>query len=207
MIAWPAPYTRLDSPHFDKVAGKPRPRYDRVTGRPIDPRVIVIHTTEGHEKTNSARNTAAWFRNPLAKVSAHFAIDAGEIIQCVDPVNIAWHAGKANPFAIGIEICGTAKQSAAQWLDDWSVATLKRTAQLCAELCLTYGIEVRKLSDAELLANYNGQHVPGICGHDDVSRVLGGTHWDPGPNFPWLDFALAIDGYRQILIGEGFGQE
>lgn len=199
MIPWPTRYTSIPSAHFTKDRKR--------SGRLIDPSVIVVHTTEGHENQMSARNTAAWFRNPLAKVSAHFVVDAGEIIECVRPTDTAWHAGTANPFSIGIEICGTARQSAAQWLDDYSVATLKRAATLIAELGITFGIDVRKLDDAELLANYNGTIVSGVCGHDDVSRVLGGTHWDPGPQFPWQDFMLAIHGYRELLTQEGFGQD
>lgn len=207
MNPWPAPYTQILSQHFDKVkaTGKARPRADRTTGRPIDPRVIVIHTTEGHERTGSARNTAAWFRNPLALVSAHFAVDAAEIVQCVETQNVAWHASKANYFSIGVELCATAKQTAAQWLDEYSVAELKRAAQLIADLTLTYNIDVRKLTDEELRANYNDVHVSGICGHNDVSRVFGGTHYDPGPSFPWLDFMLAIQGYRELLILDGRG--
>lgn len=82
---------------------------------------------------------------------------------------------------------------------------MRRTAQLVADLCLTYRIDVRKLDADQLRANYNDEHVSGVCGHDDVSRVLGGTHWDPGPNFPWLDFMLAVQGYRELLIKEGRG--
>ena len=33
----------------------------------------------------------------------------------------------------------------------------------------------------------------GITGHSDVSRAFGGTHWDPGPNFP-IEFYLALVG-------------
>lgn len=190
-------YTQILSPHVSRIGGAPALRL------PSRRRVIVIHTTQGHEISRSARNSAAWFKNPLSKASAHFVIDADEIIQCVPIDQIAWHAGKANGFSIGLEIVGDARQALQQWIDPYSVATLKRTAALAADLCIRDSIEVRKLTRDELAAHGAGdpEAPTGFVGHDDVSAVLGGTHYDPGPNFPWLDFMYAIEGYRQIALG------
>ena len=62
---------------------------------------IVIHITDGSANING---TISWFKNPAAKVSAHYVIGQdGEIVQMVAHNNVAWHAGSANGTSIGIE--------------------------------------------------------------------------------------------------------
>lgn len=178
--AAPGPYTKILSPHVSKGLRKK------------DPPMIVLHTSEGHEGMNSARGTAAWFVNPASMVSAHAIVDDREVIQCAEWDQIAWHAGAANGFSIGIELAGAAEQTGEQWLDPFSVAMLKRAAALFADLCIFYAIPVVRLSVDDVKANHAGGSVKGICAHVDVSTALGGTHWDPGPNFPWLNFLLAV---------------
>lgn len=68
--------------------------------QPIDR--IVIHVTDG--PATQAIQTANWFGNPNAGVSAHYVVGrAGEIYQCVRHENTAHHAGPANSHSIGIE--------------------------------------------------------------------------------------------------------
>lgn len=166
----------------------------------VSPRVIVIHSTESHERPGAARAVAQnWFALAKARVSAHYLVDPLEVVQCVPDELAAWHAGKINSVSIGIELCGKAGQSADEWLDEHSKATLGRAAGLVAYLCKLHSIEVRVLTDAELLASLTDPSTTGIVGHVDCSRVLGGTHWDPGPSFPWLDFMIAVRGYLELL--------
>lgn len=62
---------------------------------------IVIHITDGGKAING---TVGWFKNPAAKVSAHYVIGQdGEIVQMVKHNDIAWHASSANGDSIGIE--------------------------------------------------------------------------------------------------------
>jgi N-acetyl-anhydromuramyl-L-alanine amidase AmpD len=154
------------------------PHVTRTTGRQID--VVVLHSMENDEKGSSAESCAQWFRNPAARVSAHYCVDADSIVQCVRDRDIAWHAPGANHNGIGIEHAGRARQSRAEWEDAYSAAMLARSAALVASLCAKYRIPVTWLHPADLVAGKRG-----ITSHDNVSKAFKrGTHWDPGPGFP-----------------------
>lgn len=62
---------------------------------------IVIHITDGGKAING---TVGWFKNPAAKVSAHYVVGQdGEVVQMVKHNDVAWHASSANGDSIGIE--------------------------------------------------------------------------------------------------------
>jgi N-acetyl-anhydromuramyl-L-alanine amidase AmpD len=160
-------YPFVESPHVTKTGG-----------RQID--LIVIHTMEMDEKGETAENCAEWFRNPNAKVSAHYCVDADSIVQCVRDQDVGWHAPGANHDGIGIEHAGRAKQTGRDWSDAYSAAMLDRSAALVAHLCRTYKIPVTWLYAADLKAGKRG-----ITTHKAVSDAFKrGTHWDPGTGFP-----------------------
>lgn len=160
-------YPFVESPHVTKTGG-----------RQID--LIVIHTMEMDEKGETAENCAQWFRNPGAKVSAHYCVDADTIVQCVRDQDVGWHAPGANHDGIGIEHAGRAKQTGREWGDPYSVAMLERSAALVADLCRTYKIPVTWLYAADLKAGKRG-----ITTHKAVSDAFKrGSHWDPGTGFP-----------------------
>ena len=102
------------------------PNVTKTGGRTID--LIVIHTMEMDEKGDTAEHCALWFKNPAAKVSAHYCVDADSIVQCVRDQDIGWHAPGANHDGIGIEHAGRAKQTGRDWSDAYSVAMLERSA-------------------------------------------------------------------------------
>lgn len=168
-----------------------------------DPTLIVIHTIEGSEGPLSAENVASVWASPASPMaSAHYNIDADSIVQCVKEGDRAWHTpgklvGKwVNDISIGIEHAGKAGQTAVQWSDPYSVATLKLSAQLVAQLCHRYGIPALKLSPEELRLG----KVAGICGHVDCTKATGtGDHWDPGPNFPWDWYIEQVQFYLSAL--------
>ena len=96
----------------------------RTTPRTIER--IVIHITDGGSRISG---TIGWFKNPAAKVSAHYIVGQdGEVVQMVRHNDVGWHANKANGSSIGIEhvantkgLVPTAEQYAAsaalvQWL-------------------------------------------------------------------------------------------
>lgn len=150
----------------------------RTNGRRID--LIVIHTMEMDEKGQTAENCAQWFRNPVAKVSAHYCVDADSIVQCVRDQDVGWHAPGANHNGIGIEHAGRARQTGREWGDEYSTAMLERSAALVADLCTSYRIPVTWLYAADLRAGKRG-----ITTHDAVSKAFKrGSHWDPGQGFP-----------------------
>jgi N-acetyl-anhydromuramyl-L-alanine amidase AmpD len=62
---------------------------------------VVIHITDGGAKIDG---TIGWFKNPAAKVSAHYVVGQdGEVVQLVKHNDVAWHASSANGDSIGIE--------------------------------------------------------------------------------------------------------
>jgi N-acetyl-anhydromuramyl-L-alanine amidase AmpD len=165
------PYAFIESPNRTSA-----------TGRAI--RWVVIHTMEIAERDGAAEACARWFASPVSEVSAHYCVDAATTIQCVPEDDIAWHARGGNANSIGIELAGSAGQRALGWDDAYSRAVLDRAAGLAAELCERYGIPIRRLRVADLVAGRRG-----LTGHADISAAFHKSdHWDPGPDFPWTQF-------------------
>lgn len=98
--------------------------------------MMVVHGTQG-----SYASAVDWFQTPDPGVSTHYVVRSwdGQIAQCVDDTNIAWHAGSwhANRHSIGIEH--------EEYLDDpaWFTTPMYRSsARLVAYLCSWYGIPI-----------------------------------------------------------------
>lgn len=157
------------------------------------PTLIVLHSTEGREGDgNTDANVAAGIAvaKPAGqRTSFHYVVDADSATRCVPDELTAWHCGRTgNARGIGIEICGSAKQTRDQWLDATSLATLCNAARLTAELCDIHQIPPVLLDAQALLA---GRH--GITTHAAISEAWKeSTHWDPGPNFPLEAFVDAV---------------
>jgi len=150
--------------------------------------LVVLHSMEATEASTTAENVAAWFagkRGAAPRTSAHYCVDADSVICCVPPERIAWHAPGVNGRGIGVELAGYARQSRAQWLDDYSLRMLLLAAELTAYLCERFGIPT-----AFIGAEHIKRGAPGITTHAEVTKAFPekGTHWDPGPHFPVSDF-------------------
>lgn len=160
--------------------------------------LIVIHTAECGERPGAARSVAHYFAGASApQASAHYCVDSLETVQCVRDEDVSWHAGPVNGISIGIEHAGRAGQTPAEWADDYSLATLERSAKLVASLCHRYSIPVVRLTAEDLAAGKRS----GICGHVDVTKGLkSGTHWDPGPNFPWSTYLGMVAAELEHII-------
>lgn len=167
------------------------PQYEFVTpksftiGRVVQPRVIVIHTTEGSEGRTSAEAGAAYDARRTDGTSAHFFVDQDTTIQCVHTYNTAHTARKqGNRIGIHIEVCGKAGQTSAQWEDEASKGTMEQLRKLCVALRAKYSwAQLRRLVPNEVRGGASG-----FCGHVDITYAFPedrGTHTDPGPNFPW----------------------
>lgn len=144
-----------------------------------DIKSIIIHDTEG-----SYAGTLSWFKNPSAKVSAHYVIRSkdGHIAQMVDEKNIAWHIGCYNTNTIGIEHEGYAAKPQ-QWFTE---AMYSESAKLTAYLADKY--------------NVKKEHGP-IQGHGEAPDCS--DHTDPGPGWDWDHYIdLVRTGGAPKLAGE-----
>jgi N-acetyl-anhydromuramyl-L-alanine amidase AmpD len=167
-------------------------------GRTCPPTMIVIHTMECAESATTAEGCSRYFQNPMRKnaqgvsvpvaASCHDCFDVDSIVQCVSVSDTAYHTpgmlgGKyINDFSIGYEHAGFAGQTVAQWADDYSVKTLALSAKKAAHDSLRFRIEPVRLTVADLQAG----KLNGFTGHVDCTKASkSGSHWDPGPNFPW----------------------
>lgn len=167
--------------------------YKKATRRSVD--LIVIHSAEIGESLDGAealmRVCAAGRRNadgsPIVS-SWHYAIDADSITQSVREEDIAFHAPGVNPRSIGVELTGRARQSHAEWNDDFSQRMLQRAAVLVARICARWEIPAQYVPASRLV-----QAVRGITTHRDVSVAFKKSdHWDPGPAFPMPAFVALV---------------
>lgn len=162
------------------------PNMTRASGRTIE--VVVMHTMEIAERSDAAAICARWFKSPVSKVSAHYCVDAGTVIQCVREKDVAWHARGGNTNSIGVELAGYARQTTRRWEDDYSSAVLARASSVVADVCRRRRIPVRWLVADDLVAGRRG-----ITSHAEVSRAYRKSdHWDPGPGFPIDDFLRRV---------------
>jgi N-acetyl-anhydromuramyl-L-alanine amidase AmpD len=147
--------------------------------------LIVIHTTEGSSRAQSAEDGAAYDARRTDKTSTHYFHDSNSTVQCVRTEDIAHTAkGEGNRRGIQHELCGRAGWTRAQWDTAYARAMLARTAKQAARDVRKWRIPVRHLTVAEVR---NG--VKGFCSHHDISLAFGqSNHTDPGPNFPWTKF-------------------
>lgn len=139
-------------------------------------RLIAVHTAEGAQTADSL---AAYFRRDDIEASSHVAIDDNKTVEMVPYDRASWTLRSGNPVSDNAELAAFAKWSRDVWLtrDD----LLTRTARWIADRCRTRGIPCVKLTAAQVRAGQSG-----VIGHIDwTDGMRDGTHWDPGPGFPW----------------------
>jgi peptidoglycan hydrolase-like protein with peptidoglycan-binding domain len=156
------------------------PHCNRGVRRPSDVLRLVLHSTESSEVTRGARIVAAGFRGER-EASAHYVVDADEVIQCCELADVAWTCGAENRTSVSIELVGRASQTPADWADVYSAAMLERAAHVAAYVCRTCGIPVRWVDASGIQRGERG-----ITTHLEVTRAYAvrGGHVDPGPGFP-----------------------
>ena len=154
------------------------------------PRRIVLHCTDGHEGVRKDDDVAALFAKPdlHPRRSAHYVVDTDSVTMCVPEAFVAWHCGRSgNSESIGIELCGRAAQTRAEWLDAMSLPMLNLAARLVAEICVRRAIPCRVVNAQGLVAGASG-----ITTHEYVRDAWHETrHYDPGPHFPLAAFVRA----------------
>jgi N-acetyl-anhydromuramyl-L-alanine amidase AmpD len=156
-------------------------------------RVIVIHSMEAPEKGTTAENVARLFQSLPSnrKASAHLCIDNNSIVQCVLDNDVAFAAPGANHNGIQLELAGFARQTRAEWLDEYGKTLLENAANAVSQYCLKYNIPRKHLTNDQLR---NGDE--GIIGHVQASEVFKKSdHTDPGKGFPWDYFIERVEHY------------
>jgi len=146
------------------------------TGGPLAPgavRLFVVHVAQG----SSQSGIDSWFKNPRAKVSAHFSISRlGVLHQHVNVETIAWAQQDYNNVSISIEHLGYSGQRLTR-------LQLRKSLKLLAWLHQQFPhVPVHRTG------NPNGH---GVIGHGELG-VAGGDHPDC-PGWPILaQFNVAL---------------
>lgn len=186
----------VEARHFTQVKGE----------RKVD--LIVLHSMEAAEKPDTAENVAAWFAGPNApRASAHYCVDEDSVVASVRERHIAWAAPGTNHNGVHIEHAGYARQTSAEWADDYSARMLDLSAQLAASISRRHGVPLKFIDAGGLLAAQRGvtTHAEvslacklaqdgGMTGqpfYNDRSNRPRTNHYDPGPHFP-IEHYLAL---------------
>jgi hypothetical protein len=154
-------------------------------------RLLVIHTSEG---STSFRSLGNFLANPSSQVSYNCGCDdttATQVGEYVQPNLTPWAAMSANSWGPHICCCTPSGASSGWNRETWLAhdLMLRACGAWLAEEANRYGVPLVKISAADISAGRSG-----VCGHGDCSAAgAGGSHTDPGPNFPW-DVALTYAG-------------
>lgn len=156
--------------------------------RPAGARLwVVMHAMQAPETLTTAESCGRYFATvDEPPRSTHFGVDADSIVRYLDDHKVPYAAGGANTNGLHIEHAGYSEQLTPEWLDDYGKKMLRLSAALTRALCARYAIPMQWVGPEELLMG-----VPGLTTHGDCSVAFGGTHWDPGPEFP-KDFYLSL---------------
>jgi hypothetical protein len=149
------------------------------------PVLQVVHSAETPLRTGYAQSIARnWFA-ASAPTSAHWMVDPRDAVLMVARQRVAWHCGTGNHRSLGYEQAGYASFTRRTWTTEDAMAQLDLLAQKIAEDGYTYGIPARWATDAQIRDAHHHGAPGGMCTHDDMRRVVGGTtHTDPGDGYP-----------------------
>lgn len=189
------------------VTFNPSPHHSSRKGQEIS--AIIMHYTAG----GSQAATVGWFRNPDAKVSAHYVVGRdGTVTQMVPLGQAAWHAGKSkigdksgiNAYSVGIEICnwGPLRQVDGQFINytgrkyDGPTPIQSEDGRYWEPYTDAQYAALLKLC-GYLIDQYNITH---ITGHSDIA-IPQGRKTDPGEAFQWEKFQKGLKNRNVQHIG------
>ena len=126
----------------------------------------VVEGAVCHWTTGTAESALAHFRNPQAKVSAHYIIDRdGTRIPVLPEADTAYHAGDffANLRTVGIEFVG-----GEAWANTFTDAQYAEGARLVRELSARYGFPI----DAQHVRPHGAIVATQCPGPLDIDRIV-----------------------------------
>ena len=151
------------------------------------PVLIVLHTTEGHNRpgVGDLVSLGNFFADPKREASSHVANDAeGHDARFVPDSDKAWTCAGFNRVSLNIEQIGFAATDRRDWFKDAS-HQLANTAKWIAYWHDEFGIPIRRGAVA-------GESVTrsGVVTHKQLG-VVGGGHVDPGTEYP-VDYVIDL---------------
>jgi hypothetical protein len=151
------------------------PNHSARSGKPV--RLLIVHTAEG---ARTVASLGGYFANAANEVSSHAGIDDQRIETYVAYDRAAWTCRGANDISDNVELCGFARWTRSEWLNDHP-NMLSLAAQWLRERAAARGIPLRKLTPQQVAQGQSGviAHVDWTIGMKD------GTHTDCGGGFPW----------------------
>ena len=208
-----------------KITQVPSPNYSE---RPADSNVIatIIHYTAGN-------GAVPWFASPESKVSAHYVIHRdGTVTQCVPLDLCAWHAGSGviqyggnmlqlpNLVSFGIELENfgqLANRYDGMFFMADGATPVKYEGPAAIHARLQYDptnivegywepFPQEQIDALKELIEVIGQQYPeagaNLLGHDEIAMPLGRKR-DPGPAFPWDQFARVTPRSLKSIMLDG----
>lgn len=148
-------------------------------------RLLALHTTEGILRVNDLKNWKTWPGSSHATADQYGGFLDGAADGFVDYSRASWTLRSGNPVSDNIELCGFAKWTRGDWL---ARPKLLESAALwlARRKNARPHIPLVKLTPEQVRAGKAG-----VIGHNDWTvGMKDGSHWDPGPGFPW-DVVLA----------------
>ena len=143
------------------------PNFSKKKRKKNEIKFVIIHYTGMQSEIESIKR----LKDPKSKVSCHYLINRkGQIINMVEELHIAWHAGKSkwkkftnlNQNSIGIELVNKGHRFGYQ---NFTNKQIKKLLSLC-----------KKLKKKYLIKEEN------FLGHSDIAPLRKN---DPGEKFPW----------------------
>lgn len=163
--------------------------------RPLS--VIDLHVIHCTQSSGRALGVARYFTTSNAGGSTQSVNDDNECYRCLRDDQIPWGAPGANYHGLHYEQVGFVTWSKFLWSRTHR-RTIARTAWKVARDLKRYGNRPVWLTEEKLRAGERR----GITDHATCSKVFGGDHTDPGPNWPRALFmSLVKTFYVTIKIG------
>lgn len=146
---------------------------------------VAIHTTEGIMDANDL----GYYWQRINNASSHAGCDNLKTRTYVNPDYASWTLLNGNSRSVNMEICGWARWSRDEWLGPQR-GRLIQAANWARQMCDRFGIPKRHIG-----AQGVARGEAGIIGHVDYTNgARDGSHWDPGPGFPWDVFIDMVNG-------------